>query len=62
MRDDKRPMTEEELIAAYIELVGEFADVTPANLAQPNPNRFVQSITTDSALMEDMPIIGTVSA
>ena len=55
-------ITVEELIAAYTQLVGEYADVTPANLAQPNPNRFVQNITTDSALMEDTPITGIVNA
>ena len=59
---ERNEFTEEELIATYIQLVGEYADVTPANLAQPNPNRFVQNITTDSALMEGTLATGIVNA
>ena len=52
MSDNEKQMTKEELIAAYIQLVGDYAESTPDNLAQPNPNRFVQNMTTDSAQMD----------
>lgn len=51
--DNEEQMTEEELIAAYIQLVGDYAESTPDNLAQPNPNRFVQNITTNSSQLDE---------
>lgn len=59
---ERNEFTAEELIAIYIQMVDEYADVTPANLAQPNPNRFVQNTTTDSALMEGALATGIVNA
>ena len=51
MSDNEKQMTKEELIAAYMQLFWDYAESTPDNLTQPNPNRFVQNVTTDSAQM-----------
>ena len=62
MNNDEQGMTGQELMEAYLQLIDDYAENTPHNLAQPNPNKFVHNVTTDSALVGDKPTTEFISA